>query len=297
MEELEGDYRNFLDLPPEKSGSDSRVWILPIPYCKASGEQGADRGPDAIIAASATIEFCDFETRRTLEGIYTCTPIPQKFLCTPEKMVSASKELVMRILGQKKLPVVLGGDHAVSIGPLYAVCAQYNDLSVVQLDAHGDNRNEYLVAGSDKLNKYSHACVMARVDEVCDSIFQVGIRSTDASEHELLKKHTVIGARRILAESFRGRMGWMNEVISVLKENVAITVDLDVFDPSIVPATGTIVPGGLDWFVATEFLRGVVKARNLVYLDVVELSPNERSLASDMVAAQLVYDVLINRTQ
>jgi len=174
----------------------------------------------------------------------------------------------------------VGGEHSVSIGSVRAHVANDADITVMQLDAHCDLRDEY--EGS----KYNHACVMARITELCP-ILQVGIRSMDSSEKEALDKNRVV-----FAEDVCGDKAWIEKAVSKLSDKVYVTIDLDVFDPSIMPSTGTPEPGGLLWYDVLGLLRAVFEKKNVVGFDVVELCPDERNKAPDFLAAKLIYKLL-----
>ena len=176
--------------------------------------------------------------------------------------------------------MVLGGEHTVSIGSVRAHLSKFPDLSVLQLDAHTDLRDEY--DGS----KYNHACVMARIKELCP-IVQVGIRSMDVSEKAVIDADRVFFAKDTLHSG-----DWTDEVIARLSEKVYVTIDLDVFDPSIMPSTGTPEPGGLLWYDVLALLRAVLTARMVVGFDVVELCPIAAHKAPDFLAAKLIYKLL-----
>jgi agmatinase len=273
---------NFGDLPQEHSSPKrSRVVIVPVPYDQTSTWlKGAAGGPAAIIEASAHMELYDIETDSEVfhEGIYTDEAVDGKL--SPEDMVEVVRERVRRHIKDGKFVVVLGGEHSVSIGSVMAHNSNNIDMTVLQLDAHSDLRNEY--EGS----RYNHACVMARVAELCP-IVQVGIRSMDSCEKQALDKNRVI-----FAELINKNKDWIRNVISRLSERVYITIDLDVFDPSIMPSTGTPEPGGLLWYDGLEFLRAVFENRDVVGFDVVELCPNEKNKAPDFLAAKLIYKLL-----
>jgi agmatinase len=179
------------------------------------------------------------------------------------------------------MPVVLGGEHTVTIGAVQAAANRFDDLSVLQLDAHADSRESY--DGS----AFNHACVMARARERCP-IVQVGIRSLDASELAALDPDRVFFAHTLSAQN----RGWMDDVVERLSERVYLTIDLDAFDPSLVPATGTPEPGGLSWSTVNELVRRVAAQRRIVGFDVVELLPTIGQHASDFLAAKLVYRVV-----
>jgi agmatinase len=197
-------------------------------------------------------------------------------------MVSAVQARVAGHLQAGRFPVVVGGEHSVSIGAVRACAGRYPGLSVLQLDAHSDLRAEYL--GSP----YNHACVMARIVESCKAV-QVGIRSMDAAERDAMNP-----ARVFFAERIHGRRDWLPRVVELLGEQVYITLDLDVFDPSLMPSTGTPEPGGLGWYEVLELVRAVIENREVVGFDVVELCPGA-DRAPDFAAAKLIYKMLSYR--
>lgn len=276
---------NFGDLPKKNSELKSaKIVVVPVPYDGTSTwVKGADKGPEAIIEASANMELYDIETDSEVfrQGIFT-----DKFITaqsSPEKLAVAVEKTITGHLKNKKFTVLLGGEHSVSIGAIKAYAKKYKDLSVLQLDAHADTREAY--EGS----KFNHACVMARARELCP-IVQVGIRSMDAGEKKCLNPQRVFFAERI-----REKKNWPSEAIAKLTEKVYITIDLDVFDPSIIPSTGTPEPGGLGWYEVLEFLKEVNQKREIVGFDVVELCPNKYEKSSDFLAAKLVYKLLSYR--
>ena len=290
----------FGDLPEEYCDPErSRVAVIPVPYDGTSTwQKGADRGPAAIVDASAQVELHDIETSSEVYrvGIHTEPPVTESR--SPERMTEAVRERVAAALAASRFPVLLGGEHSVSLGAVQACLARYPDLSVLQLDAHTDLRSEY--HGSP----YNHACVMARVRELCP-IVQAGIRSMDAAERSSVDTRRVFFAEGIAAAAVRARRlaglrqglrrrGWMRQALGHLGARVYVTVDLDVFDPSIVPSTGTPEPGGLGWYEVTAFLRLVAERREVVGFDVVELCPGDNP-ASDFLAAKLVYKLLSYR--
>jgi agmatinase len=181
------------------------------------------------------------------------------------------------------LPVMLGGDHSVSIGAIRAAARCWPQVTVLQIDAHSDCRESY--AGS----RFNHACVMARAREWCQMV-QVGIRAVDAAEVPLLHPDRVFYAHHIAATA--ADRSWMERAVDLLTEQVYVTIDVDGFDPSLVPATGTPEPGGLDWYQVTDLLALVARRRRVVAFDVVELLPTPGQWASEFLAAKLVYRFL-----
>jgi len=273
---------NFGYLPEEYSDPENAdIVIIPVAYDGTSTwVKGADKGPAAIIEASANMELYDIETDSEAyrKGIYTEDTITRDITTT--EMINAVNGTVQYYLEKNKFTVVIGGEHSVSIGSIKAHTEHYANLTVLQLDAHADLREEY--NGSI----YNHACVMARIKEFCP-VVQVGIRSMDSPEKEPMDK-----TRTFFAEDIYNNKDWIKKVISILSDNVYITIDLDVFDPSIMPSTGTPEPGGLLWYDVLALLKAVSNKKNVVGFDVVELCPDDRNKAPDFMAAKLIYKLL-----
>ena len=263
------------------SYEDSDIIILPVPYdATSTWMKGADRGPEAILEASVNLEFYDIETASEvhLRGIHTVAPVDENR--TPDLLVDAVRQRCSILLNDGKFPVILGGNHSVSIGAIYAFADLYDNLTVLQLDAHSDFRHSY--EGS----KYNHACVMARVGEVA-RVVQVGIRSMSAEELPYIKKDRIFYSHQLYADK-----SLYTKALDKLSENVYITIDLDVFDPSIMPSTGTPEPGGPPYFELMKFLESVAKNKNVVGFDVVELCPSTTNKAPDFIASKVVYQLL-----
>jgi agmatinase len=273
---------NFGGLLEEFSSEDkSAIAIVPVPYDGTSTwNKGADRGPDAILEASANMELYDIETGSEVyrHGIYTTLPVTGQE--SPDEMVDSVLDRVSRLIKKGKFTVILGGEHSVSIGSIQAFATHYPNLSVLQLDAHTDLRDEY--EGS----KNNHACVMARAREVAQ-IVQAGIRSMDSSELPLLDN-----SRVFFAHEMQNDDSWMDKAIDLLSGNVYLTIDLDVFDPSVMPSTGTPEPGGPGWYQVVTFLERLIRRKDVVGFDVVELCPSSSDKAPDFLAAKLVYRIL-----
>jgi len=261
--------------------AESAVIILPVPYDETSTwMRGADKGPDAILKASVNLEFYDIETSSEahLKGIHTVEPVLEK--STPAKLVNAVYERSAALLADKKFPVTIGGNHTVPIGSFRAFSEHYTDLTILQLDAHADLRQEY--EGSE----FNHACAMARAREFAP-IVQVGIRSMSESELPYADRERMFFAHELYYDK-----GLYGKAIEKLSSNVYITIDLDVFDPSVMPSTGTPEPGGPDYFELMHFLREVIKSRNVVGFDVVELCPSDTNKSPDFIAAKIIYQLL-----
>jgi len=274
--------KGFGDLPEAfKQKQTSRIVIVCVPYDRTSTwGKGADKGPQAIIEASGHMELYDIETDSEVfrKGIYTDKPVRCKE--KPEDMAEQVEGRVRGHIDKGKFTVTLGGEHSVSVGAVEAHAKKFKNMSVLQLDAHSDLRDEY--SGS----KYNHACVMARIREGWP-IVQAGIRSMDSSEKKYIDKANVFFAKDI-----HNNHDWIEKAVKKLARNVYITIDLDVFDPSIMPSTGTPEPGGLLWYDVLGFLKEVFRKKNVVGFDVVELCPNQKDKAPDFLAAKLIYKLL-----
>lgn len=272
----------FGDLPEEYCAYETaKAVIVPIPYDGTSTWlKGADKGPAALINASCHMELYDIESDTEPYRIGIATASAVAALDTVDAMVQDSEHVVKQHIDAGKFVVSIGGEHSVSIGPIRAHASKYSNLSVLQIDAHTDLRDEY--EGSP----YNHACVMARAQELCP-IVQVGIRSMDAEEKVRLDQKRVFWAHDVV-----GKTGWEEKAIELLTENVYVTIDLDGFDPSVIPGTGTPEPGGLLWHPTLSFLRRVFEARNVVGFDIVELCPDGREHQSEFAAAKLLYRML-----
>jgi agmatinase len=274
---------NFGGIPPTYSAyKSSTIVILPVPFdATSTWIKGADRGPDAILEASANMELYDIETDSEvyLKGIHTANPVIEK--TSPEALARQVHATVIKFLEDGKFVVTLGGEHSVTIGAVQAFAEQIPGLSVLQIDAHTDLRQEY--EGS----RFNHACVMARVREWCP-IVQVGIRSMDVVEKPYLAKDRIFFAKDITG----GHSGWIDDVIEKLNYHVYVTIDLDGFDPSIMPATGTPEPGGLGYYDVINLMRKLIVKKKLVGFDVVELCPILNNKASDFLASKLIYQLL-----
>ncbi len=272
----------FGDLPVAFSNKDkSRIVLVSVPYdATSTWIKGSAKGPSAIMEASRNMELYDTETGGEVyrRGIFTDDPL--KVPDSADLMVNQVQHAVGEWLKKGKYVVTIGGEHSVSVGAVRAHHKKYPKLSVLQLDAHADMRQEY--QGSS----YNHACTMARIREICP-ITQVGIRSMDAEE----KKYMDPG-RVFLQEKIIGQKKWIDRVLDTMSEQVYLTVDLDVMDPSVMPSTGTPEPGGMDWYTLLELVRKTAQKKELVGFDVVELCPSKQNKAPNFLAAKLIYKIL-----
>lgn len=273
---------HFLDMDDEFLQLESAAYVLlSVPYDGTSTfVKGADKGPQAILNASDSLELYDvqYDTDVSKAGVYT--DHHDYDLSTPEAMVKSVYGRVSHFLDMGKRVAMVGGEHSVSVGAIRAMSERFPDLTVLQIDAHADLRDEY--HGSP----YNHACVMRRAQE-CARVVQVGIRSVCEEEQCNIVPENIFYAHNIV-----GRTGWEDEVVERLTGNVYISFDLDGLDPSILPATGTPLPGGLQWYPTLNLLEKVFRARRVVGFDVVELCPQEGNVVSDVLAASLVYKMM-----
>lgn len=273
----------FFDIPEEASNlANAAAIIVPVPYeATASWLKGTAAGPDAIREASQYVEAWDIETASEpwRYGIAETDAVGCQDLA-PEEMAVAVEKATADVLANGRLPIVLGGEHSVTIGAVRAAANASSQLSVLQIDAHADTRESY--HGSS----HNHGCVMARVREVCP-IVQVGIRSLDTDEVAGLDQDRVFWAHDIVGDVSHN---WVSDAVDLLSSEVYVTIDVDGFDPAYVPATGTPEPGGLDWYAVNRLLKEVASRRRVVGFDVVELMPGHPPSA--FLSAKLIYRFL-----
>ncbi len=287
--------KNFLALESEFSSFDrSSIVIHPVPFERTvSYGHGTKNGPAAILKASQYVEFYDEETGRELhreKGIASLPPFPVGNL-KDEAFLTKLYDRTTELLQTGKFIVTLGGEHTITSALVRAYAKRYENLSVLQFDAHSDLREEY------QGNTYSHASVMARVAEFLEPqrIVQVGIRAQAIEEAQFIRAK---GVHTYYAHGIRqgaySRMlkDWEDFVIEDLTENVYITFDVDGLDPSIMPSTGTPEPNGLLWEEAMRCIRKVARRRRIVGFDVVELAPMKGVHHPDLLAAKLVSKIL-----
>ena len=273
----------YAGIPAENATyENSKVVLVTVPYYGTSTwGKGADKGPELFLDASENMELYDIETDSEpyLQGVYRAGEVSEN--STPEKMVEAvynkTKELIK---DREKLFTLIGGEHSVSIGSIRAVGEEYKQLTVLQLDAHTDLRPEF--HGS----KNNHACAVFEANQK-HKLVQVGIRSMDAEEKQYLPHNRVFFAHEIANNE-----NWIKEVLEKVTGNVYITIDLDAFDPSIAPSTGTPEPGGLQWYPTLKLLKKVFKKCNVVAFDIVELMDSPQAKPTAFLAAKLYYKML-----
>jgi agmatinase len=264
----------------------AKVAIIPAPYeGTVTYRRGTKNGPSAIFEASKYMELFDEELNVETHklGIHTMAPLEISGL-SPEAMIKTIYKTEKEVLAAGKFPVLIGGEHSVSIGAVKAVKEAVGDISVLHLDAHHDLRNEY------ESSKNNHACVARRMQEIAP-VVQLGVRSISREEKEFLAGSNNI-ARSVSAYDILNDSLWDRKTLEVLKEKVYISIDLDVFDPSIMPAVSTPEPGGLGWYLMLDVLKLVSQDKEIVGFDVTELAPLEGNIAPDFLASKLIYRLL-----
>jgi len=261
----------------------AKVAVLPVPYdSTASFRPGSRGGPHAIIEASRNIELYNEEFGSDISkiGIYTLEELAPDF-GSPEGMVNRIEKEVDVLLNDSKLPLMLGGEHTITIGALksFSKALGKQGFTVLHMDAHSDSRSEFMGA------KMCHACVMARARELCDSTVSAGVRSIDEQSMESYGKGIIF--MKDIREA--GIKGTIDRIIKASKEKVYLTVDLDVLDPSEMPSTGTPEPDGLHFRELVDIIKGVAARKEIIGMDFVELMPIPGLEAPNYLAAKLIY--------
>ena len=274
--------KTYAGIPEENAIlENSKVMLVTVPYDGTSTwGKGADKGPELFLDASENMELYDIETATEpyLEGVYLAGEVTED--SSPEAMTEAVYQKTKEILQHDKLFTLFGGEHSVSIGSIRAVGEKYENLTVLQLDAHTDLRPEFHGSTSN------HACAVFEANQK-HNLVQVGIRSCDVEEMQYVPKGQCFWAHEIAENP-----NWIEDVLSKVSGNVYITIDLDAFDPSIAPSTGTPEPGGLAWYPTLKLLRKVFEKCNVVGFDIVELMDSPMAKPTAFLAAKLYYKML-----
>jgi len=284
---------NFLAIDSKHSQLDtSAVAIVSAPYeHTVSYGGGAGKGPKAILDAGAYVEFYDDEFNRELcfdIGIATLKPLSFG-KAVHAKALKIIEDQVSALIEKGKFVVTLGGEHTISTAPIRAHFNKFPKMSVLHFDAHSDLRDTY------EGTPYSHACFMSRVCEFMkpSRITQVGIRAQCKEEAEFISSK---GVNTFYASSIRrGLHGkqWQKAVVSTLAKEVYITFDVDYFDPSIMPSTGTPEPDGFMYSETLDVFREIISSgRKIIGFDIVELAPEKKVHHPDLTTARLLYKML-----
>lgn len=278
-------WQTFLDTPPEEHVYEtSRMVVVPVPYdSTTSFRSGSRYAPAAIIDASRHLEDFDIELGLdpSSQGIYTLAELSPD-LSGPKRVVKQVRAVIGRILSDDKIPILLGGEHTLTVGSVWACSERYDDLSVLYLDAHADLRESFMGT------RWGHASVARRVSEI-SPIVEVGVRSLSAEERAFAES---AGIPIFYWPQNQSGADLATQVLSCLTSNVYISIDSDVMDPSIMSAVGTPEPGGMTWWDITGLLRHVAASTRIVGFDIVELSPEEGPVACSSTVARLAYKMM-----
>lgn len=270
----------FGDLPDKYSGYEaSRVVVFPIPYEKTTTyRRGCSRGPEEVIAASAQLEYYDetLDAEPYRIGIHTTDTFSDS--PPPEELPEILYQKAIQYFRDGKILAGLGGEHSISLGLIRAALDKFNNLAVLHIDAHADLRD------SDEETRYGHGCVLRRISEFCP-VFLYGIRSLSIEERDFIREKQIP-----LVYAFeRKKTKSLETFFDALPENIYLSIDIDVFDPSLVPGVGTPEPGGLHWDEAMAFLNEVNRRTTIIGFDVVEVLPIPGQVVSEFTAAKLIY--------
>lgn len=276
---------NFGGLPGKLSKFQTANFvIIPVPFEKTTTYlRGTKSAPSAIIKASANIELYDEEIEREPAEFGIATLRATRSHKTTTEVLKAVKKCVKSVVRQNKIPVMIGGEHTLSLASFWALKEKYNKISFLQLDAHADLRESY------EKRKYSHACVMKRIREYAADVVQAGIRSLSKEEAELIrdKKWKIFFAKDMRDKDIS------KEIAKSIKEDhVYVSIDADVFDPSVIYSVGTPEPGGLGWYQTLNIMKQVAKEKNIVGFDFVEFCPLRNHEGSNFIAAKFIYKII-----
>jgi len=287
---MEDFHSTYFALPDEfSSPENASVAIVPVPYeATTSYGKGTSKGPEAVLKASEQVELFDDElwVEPYKVGIQTLSPVKiEPVTAESEDPFRELRQVVAPVIEFGKFPVIIGGEHSLSLGAVAACADKYPDLSILHVDAHADCRASY------DGNPYSHASVMYHIYKGLPEplVTQVGIRNISAEEVAWMEEEKP----RINIFWARHQEKWnFHEIVSTLSENVYLTIDVDGLDPSIMPSTGTPEPGGMGWYQLMELIKLVCVRKNVVAADVVELSPISNLNAPDFLTAKLIYKLI-----
>lgn len=261
--------------------SSASIFLQSIPYDGTSTwGKGADLGFQAFMDAAENMELYDIETDFEVyrKGIHLLPELSG--FSSPEEMFQLTYHSTKSLLTKGKFLTIFGGEHSISIGPIKAYYEHFENLTILQIDAHADLRPEYLGT------PYNHACAVYDASRNAN-LLQVGIRSMEWEESANMDR-----SKTWFAQDMYGHERWMEESIRKMTDKVYITFDLDAFDPGVLPGTGTPEPGGLGWYETLRYLKKVFSEREVVGFDIVELAPIAGNPASQFAAAKLYYKML-----
>jgi len=278
-------HRVFAGLaPPYSDLGQARVVVLPVPYDGTSEWRcGSRHGPQAIIDASQYLELYDLESDREIFKVGISTlPEVEPLLSSPENMLDRVYRVIKDLVQLEKLVVLLGGEHSLSLAAVRAFKEAFPRLSVLQLDAHADLRDEYLGT------RYGQACVMRRIFELCP-VSQVGVRSLSREEKQFLTQNRLTP---FYMSDLASNTASTGRIVDSLSEDVYITIDVDVLDPSIMPAVGTPEPNGMAWRQVLDIVELVARQKHVVGFDLMEFCPEEGPGSCSFLLAKLAYKII-----
>ncbi len=283
----------FLGLPEKfSSPANAQFAIVPVPYDQTSSYvPGARFAPRAVIEASSQIELYDeeIESEPYTRGIQTLPAIEPVIGNFPE-MLKKIEEPCLRLLKEGKIPIIMGGEHTVALGLISALKKRrpvnLKNFAVLQFDAHADLRSSY------QGYQYSHACVARRINDMRIPIVQVGLRSMTRGEVEFARQNKLIDQITMWQINSDSTEAFITHLLGLLPDRIYLSIDVDVLDPSIMPATGTPEPGGMGWYQLLRILRTVILSREIMGCDVTELSPLPALVAPNVLVARLIYKLI-----
>jgi agmatinase len=270
--------------PPYSNLQQAKTVILPVPYDSTSEwRSGSRHGPQAIIDASQYLELYDLELNREIYKVGISTlPQVEPLLSSPQDMIARVYQVIKGLIQKEKFVVSLGGEHSLSLGAVRAFKEAFPGLSVLQLDAHADLRDEYLGT------KYSQACVMRRIFELCP-ISQVGVRSLSWEEKQFLTQNKLTP---FYMSDLASGTASIDHIVNSLSEDVYVTIDVDVLDPSIMSAVGTPEPDGMSWRQILDIVESVALHKHVVGFDLMEFCPGEGPGSCAFLLAKLAYKLI-----
>jgi len=278
--------KNFLGLTGRFADfRTAKYAILPIPYEKTTTYgKGTERGPAAILDASEQVELYDEELGAEFYRMGIAT-MPRRDFCHMESIEDCMRIIykdARNLIQKGKRLIAIGGEHSITPPLVRAHLESYPDLTVLQLDAHADLRDTY------ENSPYNHACAMARVRELTKHV-GIGIRSLSQEEAMRIANEEL---PLFFAHEMHENPNWQDKVIAQLNDPVYVTIDVDFFDPALIPGTGTPEPGGFGWWETLSFLKRLFQTKKVVGADVVELAPIPGQHVSEFTAARLVYKLI-----
>jgi agmatinase len=270
--------------PPYSNPQQARTVVLPVPYDSTSEwHSGSRHGPQAIIDASQYLELYDLELDREIYKVGISTlPQVEPLLSSPQDMIHRVYQVIKGLIQKEKFVVLLGGEHSLSLGAVRAFKEAFPRLSVLQMDAHADLRDEYLGT------KYGQACVMRRIFELCP-ISQVGVRSLSREEKQFLSENKL---RPFYSSDLASDKASVDQIVDSLSEDVYISIDVDVLDPSVMPAVGTPEPDGMSWRQVLNIIEPVMLQKHVVGFDLMEFCPAEGTDSCAFLLAKLAYRLI-----